>query len=189
MKIKIKWCLVFITVLLVIPSKGQNVTGVIASKLNDNAPDETVHWGKLVGNWDIVFEAINEKGEVTQSFDGEWNWFYTLNGHAIQDVFILPPRSSGSDPSTLFYGTGIKIYNSESKKWQSCWVDTSDKKLGLREAISTDEKIILYETKANGEKTKITYFDMKENTFSWQQEIQDGDDWIINQVIRAKRAN
>ncbi len=185
---------VFICLLLLITSSliGQNTlenVGLITTTKNPNAPEATEHWGKLVGNWDIIFESVDASGTVQQEFEGEWNWFYMLNGHAIQDVFILPPRNQASDPNSIFYGVGIRIFDEDSGKWQSVWVDTSNKILELREASSTDEKIILHQTNAKGEKLRISYFDIAKNSFEWKQEVFDEktETWILTQLIHAKR--
>ena len=163
--------------------------GLQALSKHDDAPKATDHWGKLVGHWDIIFESIDAAGNVQRSFEGEWNWFYILNGFAIQDVFILPPRKKAEDPKTIFYGVGIRIYNEEVNKWESVWVDTSNKKLEFREASSNDNEIILYQTNNEGEKIRITYFDMEEKSFEWKQEVfsANKNSWIATQLIHAKK--
>ena len=118
---------------------AQESVGLISSTPK-SVPEEVAKWGKLVGNWDIVVEMIGEDGEVTQSFNAEWNWFYIMNGLAIQDVFILPKRADNIDPSDYFVGTGIRIYDEDEKKWQTSWIDTSTKKIELREAVSNRSK-------------------------------------------------
>ena len=163
--------------------------GLQASAKNDNAPKAIEDWGQLVGNWNIVFESVDQSGNVQQSFEGEWNWFYILNGYAIQDVFILPPRSKATNPDTLFYGVGIRIYDETLNKWESVWVDTSNKKLEFREASSKDGEIVLFQTNAKGEKLKITYFEITEQSFEWKQEVFDTtkENWIVTQLIHAKK--
>ncbi|MGX1927986.1 hypothetical protein [Flagellimonas sp. 2504JD4-2] len=164
-------------------------TGLLAVKQNETAPSATNHWGQLVGDWDIVVEMVNASGEVQQSFDGEWNWFYVMNGMAIQDVFILPKRKDQKEQDNLFYGVGLRIYNEKLDKWQTAYVDTSNRQIDVGEAVSTKEKITLFETNDKKEKIRITYFDFQENTFKWQQEVfnEDKKTWQITQLIRATR--
>ncbi|WP_422861807.1 hypothetical protein [Flagellimonas sp. W118] len=163
-------------------------TGLLATEINKTAPTLTDHWGQLVGNWDIEVEIVNSSGEITQSFNGEWNWFYVMNGMAIQDVFILPKREDAKDQNS-FYGIGLRIYNEKLNKWQTAYMDTSNKQMDTGEAISTNEKIILIETNEKDEKIRITYFDFQDNTFKWQQEVfnEDRKVWQINQLIHATR--
>ena len=57
-----------------IPSNGQALLdklGLLASGVNKKAPKATNHWGKLVGNWDVVFEGLDSLGKVQQSFEGK----------------------------------------------------------------------------------------------------------------------
>jgi len=163
--------------------------GLQALEKHDKAPAATEHWGKLVGNWDIVFESIDSQGNVQSSFEGEWNWFYVLNGFAIQDVFILPPRKKAEDPKAVFYGIGIRIYNERLNKWESVWVDTGNKKLEFREASSNEKEITLYQTNIEGQKIRINYVDMTKKSFEWKQEVYNEEDgkWIVTQLIHAKK--
>ncbi len=178
-------------ILLTFHAHGQHDTlGLLSSEMNINASETTKDWGKLVGNWNIVFEAVDESGKVQQSFEAEWNWFYILDGYAIQDVFILPPRNLAKKTDSPFYGVGVRIFDEDTNKWQSVWVDTSNKKLEFREATSTAEQITMYQTNAKGEKLRITYFDMAPSSFEWKQEVLvDNKNWVITQLIHAKKAS
>ncbi|MEX0315960.1 MAG: hypothetical protein AB3N18_17405 [Allomuricauda sp.] len=188
---KIASCL-FLFVLASIRMEAQQTlenVGLLADKLNETAPSSTDHWGQLVGDWDIVVDMLDDSGEIQQSFSGEWNWFYIMNGMAIQDVFILPKRKDSKDQGNQFYGVGLRIYNEKLDKWQTAYVDTSNRQIDVGEAVSTKEKITLFETNDKKEKIRITYFDFQENTFRWQQEVfnEDQKAWQVTQLIRATR--
>ncbi|WP_420320844.1 hypothetical protein [Flagellimonas sp.] len=172
----------------ILAQKNIEGIGLLSHAKNDEAPASTDHWGQLVGNWDIVVEMLDASGEIKHSFNGEWNWFYVLNGMAIQDVFILPKRKEATDQN-LFYGIGLRIYNEKLNKWQTAYMDTSNRQMDMGEAISTAEKITLMETNRKKEKIRITYFDFQNNTFKWQQEVYNEDKkaWQITQLIHATR--
>ena len=166
---------------------AQESVGLI-SEAPDSISDKIAQWGKLVGNWDIVVDMLDEEGNVAQSFDAEWNWFYIMNGLAIQDVFILPRRAENIDPSNYFIGTGIRVYDDKNKKWQTTWIDTSTKKIEMREAASSDKEIIIIQDSEDGSKLKYTYYDMNDNTFRWKQEsMNNSGGWKVTQTVVAKR--
>ncbi len=166
---------------------AQSSVGLISSAPK-SVPEEVAQWGKLVGNWDIVVEMIGEDGNVTQSFNAEWNWFYIMNGLAIQDVFILPKRADNIEPSDYFVGTGIRIYDEDKKKWQTSWLDTSSKRIELREAVSTDQNIVVIHNTEGGDKLRYTYYDMNAESFKWKQESANNDGrWKVTQTVVAKR--
>ncbi len=177
------YLLVFTTIVL----RAQESVGLISS-VPESVPAEVAKWGKLVGNWDIIVEMIGEDGNVAQSFDAEWNWFYIMNGLAIQDVFILPKRAENIEPSNYFIGTGIRIYDENSKTWQTSWIDTSTKRIELREAISTDQDIVIIHHTSDGDKLRYTYYDINDESFKWKQESADeGGSWKVTQTVVAKR--
>jgi|GEM_PF-4748500 len=162
--------------------------GVEASAISKDAPAETAHWGRLVGNWNFVLEELAPDGRVTESYAGEWNFFYTLGGEAIQDVFILPPRSAEISPEDHFYGTGIRIFDGETKKWRVVWIDTGGRQFELRQATSTGDQIVMTTGPGANEKRWV-YFDLHEDRFQWRQEAMADGKWTVDQRLTATRAD
>jgi hypothetical protein len=54
--------------------------------------DKLMQFGRLVGSWDIEGRFYDEAGNVTKEHTGEWHFGWVLEGRAIQDVLICPPR-------------------------------------------------------------------------------------------------
>lgn len=162
--------------------------GVLAPQMAQHAPAKTAEWGKLVGEWAIKLDQFDEEGSVSASYDGEWNFFYTLGGVAIQDIFVLPPRNAEISPESRFYGTGIRIFDAEEDQWRIVWIDTGGKEFELRKAHSDSEKIIMFADTENGPR-RWTYYDMTANSFRWKQEIQIDNIWTIEQAILATKTD
>jgi hypothetical protein len=80
--------------------------------------DKLTLFGRLVGSWDIVCRFFDESGNVTKETVGEWHFDWVLEGRAIQDVFITPPRD-GRAPGQRSgeYGTTICAYDPEIDGW------------------------------------------------------------------------
>ena len=48
-------------------------------------------YGRFVGSWDLDVRQFSEDGGERRRA-GEWHFGWTLEGRAIQDVWIVPPR-------------------------------------------------------------------------------------------------
>ncbi len=48
-------------------------------------------YGRFVGSWDLDVTQFREDGARRQR-KGEWHFGWALEGRAIQDVWIVPPR-------------------------------------------------------------------------------------------------
>ncbi len=51
-------------------------------------------YGRFVGSWDLDVRQFSEDGTERRRA-GEWHFGWALEGRAIQDVWIVPPRGAG----------------------------------------------------------------------------------------------
>ena len=80
------------------------VDGLVSTEMNAVAVPETAHMANLIGEWSMSSESRQQDGSW-QSSEGQiadWNFFYTLDGQAIQDVWIAPPQDPARDPEYLW---------------------------------------------------------------------------------------
>src|SRR2546428_12123368 len=59
-------------------------------------------FGQFVGGWDVEAKQHTPDGK-TQTLHGEWHFFWVLEGRAIQDVIMTPPRAQ-RDPTRWAMG-------------------------------------------------------------------------------------
>jgi hypothetical protein len=80
-------------------------------------------FGRLVGSWRIVGRFFDEAGNVTRERHGEWHFGWVLEGRAIQDVLISPPRDEreGAEPA-YEYGTTIRVYDPRIDGWRVTFI-------------------------------------------------------------------
>lgn len=68
----------------------------------------------LVGSWDLDVTEFYDDGS-TRHRPGEWHFGWVLEGRAIQDVWIVPPRPMRADADTTpdgsYYGTTLRTYD------------------------------------------------------------------------------
>ena len=91
------------------------------------APDRAskmMPYGQFVGSWDlrvVDYEADGSRWEGV----GEVHFGWTLEGGAIQDVWISPPRNAGENVSTTrnTYGTTLRVYDPKNDAWHILWIN------------------------------------------------------------------
>lgn len=148
---------------------------VLAEKnhqINPKAPPETHQYAPLLGEWTITDSSLDKQGNWQPGKGADWNWYTILDGNAIQDDWITPSLSVESEKRG--YGTNIRIYNPAKKMWEQIWVSAGAKKIDSFSATFQDGKIVMRGFYANNE-SRITFFNMKENSFDWKLEFQDKD--------------
>lgn len=127
-------------------------------------PDDKNYFGPLVGAWEFDGEYLNDKDELCTS-KGEWIFSWVLEGKAVQDVFIWPPRSERNKPlGDNEYGTTLRFYNPKTEKWDIIYTDNGTPV--VLEADKAGESIVL--TEKNEGKMRWIFSDITENSFVWR---------------------
>src|SRR5258708_13043507 len=69
-------------------------------------------YGRFVGSWDLDVRQFSDDGRERRRA-GEWHFGWALEGRAIQDVWIVPPRGElrhgDATAKTNSYGTTLRI--------------------------------------------------------------------------------
>lgn len=131
---------------------------------SDIIPEDKNYFGQFVGAWKFDGEYLNDKNELCTS-KGEWIFSWILEGKAVQDVFIWPPRSERNKPfSDNEYGTTLRFYNTETKKWDIIYTNVGVPV--LLEADKVGESIVL--TEKNEGKMQWIFSDITKNSFVWR---------------------
>jgi len=83
-------------------------------------------YGRFVGSWDLDVSQFSDDGTERRR-TGEWHFGWALEGRAIQDVWIVPPRGAlrDGDAAARFntYGTTLRVYDPEIDAWRIQWTD------------------------------------------------------------------
>ncbi|HOP22626.1 MAG TPA: hypothetical protein PK055_00190 [Gammaproteobacteria bacterium] len=143
-------------------------------QISANAPEQTKHYAPLLGEWTITDSSLDKEGNWQQGRGADWNWYTILDGHAIQDDWISPSLSVEVEEGKRGFGTNIRIYNPTDKRWNQIWVSSNSRKFDNFTATFIDGKIVMRGFYV-GNETRVTFYDMKENTFDWKMEFQDKD--------------
>ena len=141
-------------------------------EMSNNAPPQTMHYGRLVGKWEIKDASLGKDGKWQTGPGANWNFYWILGGSAIQDDWISPGYKTPTPAKGRQYGTNIRIFNPKTEQWEMAWAANSGKKIDTFKATSDDKSMVMNGI-YNNQPTRITFFDITEQRFSWKMEKQD----------------
>jgi hypothetical protein len=154
--------------------------------------DQEDIYGWLLGGWEAAVYDYAADGTAHVS-SGEWHFGWVLEGRAIQDVWIAPPRSRRSDKTLSKqynrYGTSLRIYDREIGAWRVTWFNpvsgARNDLVGRRQGAD----IIQEGTDADGRKIRWSFKDITSTSFRWLGESlePDGKTWRLEAEFRARR--
>ncbi|GAB4511251.1 MAG: hypothetical protein Tsb004_15390 [Allomuricauda sp.] len=154
-------------------------------QLHPKAPEETMQYGQLVGDWDITVSNLSQEGSWTED-KAQWKFTYILDGHAIQDFWTKPSLQDETDQK-VFKGTNIRIFNPATGQWKCTWVQNGNNDMnGVWTSYMNDNKeIILHDE--TGE-WQIKFFNITRTSFDWKWDFKLEDGSMQTRVkIKAKR--
>jgi len=132
-------------------------------------------YGWLIGAWemDVLVHLAND---AEYRGRGEIHFGWVLEGRAIQDVWITPPRGQRSDPiraAADFYGSTFRIYDPAIDAWHIFWLDPVkqfySRMLGRADGKDI-EQLTVNETPAR----RWRFTDITPNAFHWTADVDEG---------------
>jgi hypothetical protein len=162
-----------------------------AARSNELTDEEDIY-GWLIGGWEATVYDYPADGAAHES-SGEWHFGRVLEGRAIQDVWIAPPRSQRNvkTPSKQYnrYGTSLRVYDKEIGAWRVTWFNpvsgARNDLVGLRQGPD----IVQEGTNADGRRIRWSFKDITPTSFRWLGEslAPDGKTWRLEAEFRARR--
>lgn len=161
--------------------------GLVSPAFKPAAPAAADDWGKMIGKWDAEYTSIAPDGKEYKG-KAEWSWFYVLDGTAVQDVWISPPRGTEAGKDGRYFGTDLRIFNPRSGKWQVVFADNRSGKYQKYDAGRENGKMVM---RLPGEpnKRRITFVSITDRHVDWMQEESGdgGKTWRVMLRIRGTR--
>lgn len=159
-----------------------------APELGDRAQD--FDW--LVGGWSATVKDFADDGGVRVS-RGEWWFSWVLEGRAMQDVWISPPRDerrgrAGDSAPNGRYGTTLRRFDRTQGVWRVTWINpvtgAENELIGRRRG----DAIVLLGT-AGGRPIRWQFVDISTSSFTWQgfQLEPDGATWRLQAEFELQR--
>jgi hypothetical protein len=150
------------------------------SSLTASGPDpehaaEMTLYDPLIGDWDADVLDYDSDGTVTKN-KGEWHFDWVLEGRAIQDVWIVPPRSSRKLPladrtANNRYGTSIRVYDPATRAWNVTWINPVTGSFNRLAGRVEGGNIVQEGHDGDGAIIRWTFSDITSSSFHWRGEV------------------
>lgn len=168
-------------------------TALAASGRSPEIPEASDIYGFLVGSWelDVRYYWVDVSG---RSLKGEVHAGRTLEGRAIQDVWIMPrrpDRQADVDRKANMYGTTLRIWDAALQAWRIHWFNPvtgqRDEQIGRK--VGTDIIQIGSGTRTEGTASRWRFTEITPDSFHWIGEAlaPDGKTWVVGGEFLAKR--
>ncbi len=149
-------------------------------------------YGWLVGSWDM--DVLHYRVDVRERhLTGEIHFGWTLEGRAVQDVWIMPRRADRDgaprEPGFDMYGTTLRIWDPTLEAWRITYINPvngqRDELVGRR--MGGD--IVQVGTHADGTPIRWNFTDITDDAFRWTGVAlaQDGVTWNLEGEFAARR--
>jgi hypothetical protein len=153
--------------------------------LHGNGPaadraDKMGLYGWLIGAWEMDVHVPLANGARYED-KGEIHFGWVLEGRAIQDVWITPPRGARNDPvgaAANFYGSTLRIYDPGIDAWHIFWLDPVkqfySRMLGRADGAEI-EQLTVNETP----RRRWRFGDITPDSFHWTADVDEGTDGAV----------
>jgi hypothetical protein len=161
---------------------------VSKSRSPEMAASEDIY-AKLLGAWDVQARDRTESGTF-QVTEGEWYFARTLEGRAVQDVWIAPTRANRR---TAFaganrYGSSVRTFDPHTRTWQVTWFNPVTGAFNVLHTRTAGERIIQEGTVGDGRRIRWIFQEITDTTFHWTGESQQADgSWRLEAEFYGRR--
>jgi hypothetical protein len=148
-------------------------------------------YGWLIGSWELDVTGYPEGGPVRRR-PGEWHFGWVLEGRAIQDVWIVPPRGARPGDAAAqvnSYGTTLRTYDPRIDAWQIQWTDPVTQTYLTMIGRKVGQDIVQLGQGPGGTLIRWSFSEITPQSFHWRGEISadDGATWRCNVEFLARR--
>lgn len=144
----------------------------------------------FIGSWDLDVRWYGADGEMERRERGEWHFARVLEGRAIQDIWIVPPRDERvRRPEAGEYGTSLRFYDPEISAWRSTWIGPFHRYVRRFIARQVDDRVVLELLKEEPPPVmRWVFHDIRPDSFAWRNEVLEESGWRTQQSFSALRS-
>lgn len=164
-------------------------TALLATGPNPEHEDKLMLFGQFVGEWEIKGTFFDRDGSVVSEHAGEWIWGWVLDGRAIQDVIISPPRSRSASGRPFEYGSSVRFFDPRLDGWRVLWVSPVSGAVVQLVAREQDEGIVLEGRTPKNDRCRWTFTDIERDSVVWSgyESNDEGRTWFRNEQMLLTR--
>jgi hypothetical protein len=169
---------------------SDGLPGLDAAGPSPRIADELMLYGQFVGDWDFDWTGINPDGSK-QTGQGEWLFGWVLEGRAVQDVWIFPPRAERAKPNPPAgeYGTTLRFFDPKIQAWRVTWNAPEQGLLLTFTAKKVGNEIVQEGKTLKGLPMRWTFSDITPNSFHWRSVVSadGGKTWQLREEMNVRR--
>jgi hypothetical protein len=161
------------------------ITALRSATPNPSLGEEAQTFDRLVGTWDAEFTFYRDDGTVFHK-KGELLFGWTMDGHAIQDLWIGYPTENQKERSI---GTTIRFFDTALKQWRVVFINPQFNYVVSAQGGREGDRIVLRGLDTDGLPIRWTFSEMKSDSFHWQGEKSrdGGKTWKVEEDHHMKR--
>src|SRR6266851_1776730 len=164
--------------------KGNFHNVLAAPSRSPEIPDSADVYGWLVGSWELEICRYHGADVPPRRMKGEVHFGWVLEGRAVQDVWISPPRSERTAEvlkTSSTYATTLRVWDPSIQAWRVTWINpvtgNRDELIGRR----SGKDVVQVGTHADGTPIRWIFTDITPESFRWLGEAleHDGNTWKL----------
>jgi len=150
-------------------------------------------YGRFVGSWDLDVTHFPDNAPMRRR-KGEWHFGWVLEGRAIQDVWIVPPRGERAQSEAVANGspngTTLRIYDTRLDAWRIHWFEPVGQVFLQMIGRAEGRDIVQLGTTEDGRWLRWSFRDITADSFLWRGEssADEGATWRLVTEFSAGRA-
>jgi len=145
----------------------------------------------LLGDWNVDVVDYDADGS-RRTYKGEWHFAWVLEGRAMQDVLIVPPRGlrEGQPIQGNRYGTTVRVYDPAADVWRITWINPVSGAITTLTGRREGEEIVQEGKDADGSLNRWIFSEVTAQSFRWRGEISidGGKSWRLGAEFFGRRA-
>lgn len=142
----------------------------------DIAQSANAIYAPFVGSWDV--EVYDLEGDGARHVSrGEWHFAWVLEGRALQDVFMVPPRGERRNGGLVKgnrCATTLRIFDQASGLWRIHYFNATTQTEETFIAKQQGRHIVETAHDAMGATVREVFSGVDAATFRWHREVSDG---------------
>ncbi len=170
-----------------VPQATMKSTAFLEALCSEGPPadqkEKMTLYDALIGDWEVDVIDYAPDGTRRES-KGEWYFAWVLDGRAIQDVFIVPSRSSrtrGQPVKITRYGTTIRVYDPVRNVWNVTWINPVNGSHNMLVGRKQGDEVLQEGKDPEGYLIRWIFSDITPNSFRWRGEdsTDQGKSWKV----------
>ena len=146
-------------------------------------------YGQFVGSWDLRVVDYETDGKRWEGV-GEVHFGWVLEGRAIQDVWISPPRNARKTISTTrnTYGTTLRVYDPKIDAWHILWINPITQIYNTMIGRKIGDEIVQEYRDVDGTLNQWIFSEITPKSFHWigRSSKDDGKGWDVGTEFFAR---